>query len=165
MVTPPHQRKEPMTKSHPGVTLDEAMEQLTDTLTKTKMVCTNCNKEIKGVAIAALSSDPKRRNRCMDCAVQDEGIEEKIKIALKGELDESATTEADILFYDELAKGRVLRRLYILYNKALQTARDEGKWIGIITLQGMIQSGCGCYGKAYHAVKKLELDPKDTQHE
>lgn len=52
----------------------------------------------------------------------------KIKVSLKGELD-SSNVDGDILYYNELSRGRVLNRLYKLFSKELakveQRARQE----------------------------------------
>ena len=53
---------------------------------------------------------------------------DKIKVSLKGELD-SSNVDGDILYYNELSRGRVLNRLYKLFSKELakveQRVRDE----------------------------------------
>lgn len=53
---------------------------------------------------------------------------DKIKVSLKGELD-SSNVDGDILYYNELSRGRVLNRLYKLFSKELakveQRTRQE----------------------------------------
>lgn len=38
----------------------------------TKMICTNCGKATEGVMIVSTTSDPKKRNQCMECVEPDE---------------------------------------------------------------------------------------------
>lgn len=51
--------------------------------------------------------------------------EAELKKALKGELDKSQYESADIIFYDELARGRVLNRMYKLLDKAFKAGEAQ----------------------------------------
>lgn len=48
----------------------------------------------------------------------------EIRTALRGELD-SSRVSGDILYYDELARGRVFNRLYRLFDKLLATTTKQ----------------------------------------
>ena len=54
----------------------------------------------------------------------DPELQQKIEKSLKGELDNSHHT-GDILYYDELARGRVLGRLYKVVVTELATAKNN----------------------------------------